>query len=514
MYNINKATYMLNEKINKTICRLAILGGIILRVVQFLYRRSLTEGEAPLAMNIIERSFNGLTKTLDYNQAAPIGFLMVEKLFTLMLGTGEIALRLFPLIAGIAALYLFYRLVKQTTDDTAVVFAMILFAVCDHIIYFTSEVKPYSTDVALTLIITLLGYSIIKSKSSVNLKYLLIFSFIAAISFWFSFPAVFIWLGIMSIIFYQLIKKQITWYTLIISAVIPAMSIFLYYLISLRFIANQGSLVNVWQSAFMPLPPRSFADIKWFLFVPLRMFKFPAGFSVYELTLALMCFLTGFIAYIKEKKSILAVLLLPILITMLASGFKIYPFEGRLLLFLTPALLMIISQGLSHIYKSLRSKSMIAAYALLMIFFLYPVGSAAYRLIKPRAPEELRPGLLYILEHQQTDDIIYVYYASENAFKYYTYQLRSIPEHIIGIESRNYWPAYYQDLAKLRGKKRVWVIMSHIARTFGVDEEKLFLAYLDELGQQQKYIQFPGAAVFLYDMSVPINQPILQTPLR
>ncbi len=495
-----------SEKTNKTICRLVVLLGIILRIAQFLYNRSLTEGEAPLAMNIIERSFGDLFRTLDYNQAAPIGFLFLQKLFSLLLGTGEMALRMLPLITGIMAIYIFYRLAHQTIDEIAVVFAMILFAVCDHLIYFTSEIKPYSSDVTIALIITILGYSLVKSKPS--LKSLLIFSIITAVSLWFSFAALFIWLGFAVIIFYQSTKKQIAWYVLLISVALPAASLLTYNLISLRHIANQESLTGVWQAAFMPLPPRSFADIKWFALVFLRMFKFPLGFSIYELTLAFLCFLTGIIIYIRGKKIILVMFLLPILITMLASGLKLYPFEGRLLLFLTPALFIIISQGLSHIYKSLKAKSAISAYALLLIFFLYPVGNASYHLIRPRAPEEFRPAMEYLNDRYQVEDIVYVYYASANAFQYYTYRLGFTPEHRIGIESRANWSAYKNDLALLLGQKRVWVIMSHIARTFGVDEEKLFETYLNDLGKQIEHRQFPGAAVFLYDLSVPISRSI------
>ncbi len=484
-----------------------MLTGAVLRIAQFLHNRSLTEGEAPLAMNIIERAFGGLTQPLDYNQAAPIGFLVVEKVFTMMLGTGEMALRLFPLIGSIAALFLFYRLAHKTVDATAAVFAIVLFAVCDHVIYFASEVKPYSTDVAVALVITILGYRLIKSGPSA--KSWLLFSLVTAIGFWFSFPAVFVWSAFALIAIYRLTKKHGPWYGLTVCVIVPATSILIYYLVNLRFAAGQESLTDAWQSAFMPLPPRTWADLKWYPFVFMRMFKFPAGFSVYELSLAFLFFLVGILTYMRNRKDILLPLLLPIFAAMLASGLRAYPFEGRLLLFLAPALLMTISQGLSHIYTVLRLKSVISAFALLFVFFFLPVGNAAYRLIRPRAPEEFRPGLAHIVKNQQPGDIVYVYYASANAFKYYAYRMDYAPDHVIGIEARLNWSDYREDLSRLRGHERVWVIMSHIARTFGADEEKLYENYLNELGRQIEYRKFPGAAVFLYDLSVRSGQPIL-----
>ena len=58
--------------------------------------------------------------------------------------------------------------------------------------------------------------------------------------------------------------------------------------------------------------------------------------------------------------------------------------------------------------------------ALVCILLIQPVILAGYRLIKPRAPEELRPVMHYLNEHHEQEDVIYVYYASLNAFQYYS----------------------------------------------------------------------------------------------
>ena len=67
--------------------------GALLRVAQFLYNRSLTEGEAALALNIIEKSYSQLLHPLDYAQAAPVGFLIAQRFMASLFGTTEMAMR-------------------------------------------------------------------------------------------------------------------------------------------------------------------------------------------------------------------------------------------------------------------------------------------------------------------------------------------------------------------------------------------------------------------------------------
>jgi uncharacterized membrane protein len=116
--------------------------------------RSLWLDEAMLALNIVNRSFFELFKPLDYDQGAPIGFLMAEKVFNVLFGRNENALRLFPLILGLLSLWLFYLVLKHFVHGTNLVIALALFAFNPHINYSSSDVKQYT--LVLFVIITLL----------------------------------------------------------------------------------------------------------------------------------------------------------------------------------------------------------------------------------------------------------------------------------------------------------------------------------------------------------------------
>ena len=75
---------------------LLVAVGIILRIRQYLANRSLWGDETSLAVNIVSRSFIGLTEPLGFHQAAPVGFLFIEKILILLFGNTEYILRLFP----------------------------------------------------------------------------------------------------------------------------------------------------------------------------------------------------------------------------------------------------------------------------------------------------------------------------------------------------------------------------------------------------------------------------------
>ncbi|HEX7320689.1 MAG TPA: glycosyltransferase family 39 protein [bacterium] len=483
--------------------------GVIFRVGQYACNRSLTEGEAPLAMNILERSYAQLAQPLSYVQAAPVGFLFMQKFMASTFGNTEYTLRFIPLIAGILALVLFYYAARVFLEGTGLLTALVLFAVNDQLIYFASEIKQYSTDVMFATALLLLGLWVI--KKSYRIIPLILFGLFSGIAIWFSHPSLFVSAALFCVILVALRRdhktRNIPW--LVIAAVIAISSWLANYIVILAAASRQGELLNFWQRSFMPLPPLSFADIGWIVFAAMRIFKNPGGFSVYDALIAACACLTGLAVYWKTKKIYALILILPILLTLFASGFHIYPFEGRLLLFLVPFIAVMIAAGAEKVREVFSRTSKTAGALALALIMAYPVGSACYHLAKPRAPEELRLVLVELQCRRAPDQTIYVYYGAVNAFKYYARTFGFETDgYIQGVEARDNWQKYYDDLKKLAsgGHKRAWVIMSHISTWNGVDEEKLFISYLDLLGKKVDAIRAPGAAAYLYDLFKENNE--------
>ena len=144
---------------------LIILIGLALRLRQYLSGRSLWLDEAMLALNIVQRDFGGLLKPLDYDQGAPLGFLMLEKLTTSLLGNGELTLRLPSVIAGCLALLFFYLLLKRFLSPVGLLPALALFAISEQLIYYASELKQYTFDVFILLGLLLIFLHATQKKS-------------------------------------------------------------------------------------------------------------------------------------------------------------------------------------------------------------------------------------------------------------------------------------------------------------------------------------------------------------
>ncbi len=117
----------------------AIAIGAGLRLYFYLSNRSLWFDEALLALNLTERSFAELMQPLDYNQSAPLGFLLIQKTVISLLGNRDYLLRLIPLLAGLTSLPLFFLTARLFLRPVAVHAAMWFFALSPQLIYYSSE---------------------------------------------------------------------------------------------------------------------------------------------------------------------------------------------------------------------------------------------------------------------------------------------------------------------------------------------------------------------------------------
>ena len=183
----------------------AIAFGAALRILLYCKNSSLWLDEALLALNIVRRPLRGMFRPLDYNQGAPVGFLLLEKLVTHAFGNVDLSLRLIPLIAGLASLFLFWKVARLYLRLNAVPVAMALFALCAPLILFSSEVKPYSTDVAISLVLLWAGKNM--TESTLEWRQVLGFGLLGAVAIWFSFPASFVLAGIAAVLVIKAVRQ-------------------------------------------------------------------------------------------------------------------------------------------------------------------------------------------------------------------------------------------------------------------------------------------------------------------
>jgi hypothetical protein len=206
-------------------------------------------------------------------------------------------------------------------------------------------------------------------------------------------------------------------------------------------------------------------------------------------------------------------LLLPILLTLVASALQKYPFWGRLLLFLTPITFLLVAEAIGRmqwLFNRLTGvpwAGLPIAAALLAWVAITPASHGAEYLWKPRLVEEMKPIMSYLSEHRRHNDAVYVYYAAAPAFRYYLpfYNLDEV--HVLwGTTNREHPADYFLELNKLRGRGRVWIVFSHNFNGNATDEKTLFLDYLEEIGKRSEKFNTDGAWLALYDLQQAAEQ--------
>ena len=481
--------------------------GVVLRLLQYVLNRSLWLDEAYVTLNITHRSFAGLLRPLEFHQGAPIGFLLLEKWAVDLLGAGEYSLRLLPLLASFASLLLFYKLVKSVLSPLAGIIALSLFAICPSLVYYSSEVKQYSSDVAVALLIYFLAIRGTQAEWRLGQSALL--GLVGAIAVWMSHPSAFVLAAVGSVFIPIFIAKK-DWGKLTrlsLALLMWAASFGICYLVSFRFLARDTELLAYWRDNFMPLPPRSVSDLKWFVDSLFGFFTHSVGMQFAAVTV--FAFLVGSAALYIRNRERLALLLVPWLLTLLASGLHAYPFQGRLTLFLVPSALLLVATGVEEVRRATAHHFPLIAWILIVLLFLDPTVYTLHHFAKPHVevdhpgvmpPEEIKPVIAYIRVHRRPGDLIYLFSDSQPAFEYYSELYRLyLPNVLVSTTSGDNARDYVADLDRLRGK-RVWVVISHIHGD-GKAESAYIRFYLDTVGNCTDSFQSPGAVTYVYDLT-------------
>src|SRR6266540_5431042 len=189
--------------------------GLILRAAKYLPAFSMRGDELAVTQNLINRSAVDLViKPLNYEQAAPFGFVLLIKALITIFGESEYVLRLVAFGAGCTSLVLMQNLLTKTSGKYGNVFALAAFGFGNYLIYYSAELKQYSSDVLLCLVLLLLFYQHLTKETTAK-----DFALLAAwgvVALCFSYPAIFVLagIGITLLLYYWKSKQKFLWITL------------------------------------------------------------------------------------------------------------------------------------------------------------------------------------------------------------------------------------------------------------------------------------------------------------
>lgn len=475
--------------------------GVLLRLRLYLFNDALWLDEASMALDLMRFHTLDIQMHHGHTQICPLLFLLLTNASMLLFGAGEHALRLPALLAGVAAFVPFYFLARRSLGPGAFVVAVGLMAVAPKAAGYAAMLKPYSLDVAVSATLAYLGVLTVHRR--LDVKWTLLLGAAGAGAVWSSLPSIFLLAGFGTVFWTAAMLRRQWRRALSLTAVglVWVISAGAYYALFLHGPSESPALNNYWESGYVP-PPTSLHVLSWFRQTFSSALHDVGGYRV--TLLAAIAFGMGVAAQARRCRDMAFALTAPFAVTLVASAVRVYPFSGRLLLFLLPLLCVLVAAGVERAWTGTRGKWRVLAALLIAMLLAYPAQRAVAIFVSPEPREEIRPVLAYIAEHRRAGDVLYAYRPAYLAFRYYDerYGLKDAGM-IRGGRPPKDRAGYEKEFRQLEGRGRTWLLFSHIKEP----QRDAILRYLGTIGTRLDDVQATGASAYLYDMDTARGSP-------
>lgn len=428
----NKEQHIIIYVIN-TISLILIFISIATSVYLYYMNRGLWIDESRFSFSLVQRNLSNLASTiLDYDQSAPIGYLYLVKITTLLLGVNEFTLRIWSFIAYIFVLIFTTLISKKVLHIKYPLVVTSFVASLPFFLGYSHEFKPYMTDAAVFLFFFLLYYYFDKQKIS-----LIVMCISSAILIWFSSPILFL---ISATYLYEFIcallkkdKQKVKLFFLL--GLVTLISFGIYYVYWLSLVVDADRLAKMWSLKRFPLIPTEFFHFYIIKYIIYDIFiKFgPFRYLVLFFSIA-MCFFN--VRYLHNKY--ITILYVSFLMLLLASWMDKYPMHDRMCIFLFPPISLIFFYALFKLYDTNEDKAY-SSYAMILIFIVIQfsnVNECILVLTNKTISPDFREYVPLLESEIQKDDILIV---EDDAFPGYSFQKRyeysNLPYKLIVIES-------------------------------------------------------------------------------
>jgi hypothetical protein len=489
--------------------------GVALRATQYAASTSLWLDEIALVKGIVTSDVVSLlTRPLPFDQVAPKGFLVAQKLVVGVFGPSDYALRAIPFASSMIALLFFSLLARRVLAPVGALAATAIFATAAPFVAFAGVVKQYSTDVCVAVVLTWLAYDLLAHPVTERRAWRTAAA--GAVLLWFSQPAV--------LLIAALACPLILWmsahsaearrrHVVVVVGVWAASAM----AVTASALATMGPgtmeyMRTFWAAGFPPASLRSVIESRWpwpnvealFGSGPASQASLTWPFSPMYPVLAGI----GLGQLWKRDHRVGVLLLAPVILTLAAAVVGQYPFRDRLILFLVPLAIIAIAVALTNVHRAVASFSTPAA-ALAVTALVLPTVVPVAKLPPPYRVEDVKNVLEQVQTQRQSGDDIYVYYGAAPVMSVYDSVLGlSRRAYLVGGCHRGDTRGYLHELDTFRGNPRVWVILTHSLLVYRERED--ILSYLDTIGTRLDYVRVDSRAIgralspaeaVLYDLS-------------
>lgn len=433
--------------------------GIWIRLKVYWAGRSLFLDEANLSRNIVERSWSGFFQTLDYQQYAPPGYLVLVKSATAIFGTGEYGLRLVALMSSIALLlvvrWLSHQLIRHAWPRLIPIF---LVAFSYEMIRYGTENKQYAWDAWLAALLIALALRYPPEK--ITRRGMLAWACGGALAVWCTMPVVFILSGIglyYAYGFWRTARPAMDWLIWLASVGWWLISFGLYYFWLLRPDIASDYLNTYHQAYFLPLLPQNIGD--WQQLGRLLWIVMAAGVGhfVIAVLVGYVSLLWGCRVQAHRSKSQLLLLGIPVFSCLLASGFEQYSLLPRLILFLIPLLVLLMGIGTDAWWARHRRSRRWLFWLWLVIL---PMNGGLLYLVMPFSVEDTRE-VLRAAQQAAAGELVYVHHEAVPAAVYY----RDYHPDRLAFRQKPYYLSHWDetpDTLREQNLRDFWYVYSHL----------------------------------------------------
>ncbi len=412
-----------------------VLAGVGLRLYHWMADRSLWLDEAYLVVSVMKPGVRALFEPLEFNQSAPVLFLLATEALTMIAGFGEQVLRFIPLLGSAGTLLIFARLAQGLFAPPISLVAVGLLAFSYPQVYYAQEFKQYSLEALVT---TLLLWRFARSvETGRDWIWLWI---PGAVSIFASFTAPFVLAGVGVALAVRRLRGQsgLQWPGLFAVAALWIGLFAVNYLWFLRTNYDSEFMSVYWQFARPGLPFTAEGGAEWATLVNVLFRYF--GIPVWGRVVLVLLIVLGAVHALIRREPVMIAALGAFVAYLIAVQAGKAPLYGRLILFLHPVLILLVAWGCSMLTASMtrwQTHLRFGLALLLMLMLAQPVRVC----LRPIVMQHYREGIGF-LSARHHGEPVYVTGHAQSPFRYYT---RDNPDllaaAVMGRDARVWVPA-------------------------------------------------------------------------